>query len=189
LAVDATGASADKLEIRNADGSLDRNLWLGTEWTPFRGLQYEESGAAHIALLRRHADEGWLRLDVVDPDGGVLSMLPFNSQFSADDFEYSPDVDANLAPQFTVAGRNDMGNVKAETRDLATDALLHNVFLAAVEPIEDLIYLAPGPGVWTPSLALLVRDDIEMPSRYRVVLVDLLTGSKVDDWYVDFGNQ
>jgi hypothetical protein len=188
LAVDATGVSADKLEIRDADGSLDRNLWLGTEWTPMRGLQYEEGGAPRIALLRRHAEEGWLRVDVVDPDGGVLSMLPFNPQFSADDFEHSPDVDANLAPQFTVAGRNDIGKVKAETRDLTSGALLHNVFLAAVEPIEDLIYLAPGPGVSTPSVALLVRDDIETPSRYRVVLVDLLTGSKVDHWYVDFAN-
>ena len=107
-----------------------------------------------------------------------------------DDFEHSPDVDANLSPQFTLAGRNDIGKVKAETRDLATGALLHNVFLIPGEPIEDLVYLGPGPGVSTPSLALLVRDDdvLFIASRYRVVLVDLLTGSKVDDWFFDFGN-
>ena len=41
----------------------------------------------------------------------------------------------------------------------------------------------------TPSLALLVRDDYySIPeSRYRVVLVDLLTGSKTDNWYFEFG--
>jgi hypothetical protein len=35
---------------------------------------------------------------------------------------------------------------------------------------------------------LLVRDDLFVASRYRIELVDLLTGSKVDDWYVDFGD-
>jgi hypothetical protein len=119
----------------------------------------------------------------------VLSKLPFNAAFAPDDFEHSADVDANLAPQFTVAGRNGIGKVKAETRDLATGALLHNVFLVPSEPIEDLVFLEPGPGVSTPSLALLVRDDyFAIPeSRYRIVLVDLLTGSKVDDWYFAFG--
>ena len=71
--------------------------------------------------------------------------MAFNPQFAPDDFEYSPDVDANLAPQFTVAGRNDEGKVRAETRDLAGGALLNNVFLPPYQPIEDLIYLAPGP--------------------------------------------
>ena len=49
--------------------------------------------------------------------------------------------------------------------------------------------LGPASGVSTPSLALLVRDDdFFIPeSRYRVVLVDLLTGGKVDDWYFAFG--
>jgi hypothetical protein len=188
LAIATNDTDPDKLEIRNVDGTLDRNLWLGTELTPLRGLQYEEGGAARIALLRRNAEEGWLHVEVVDPDAGVLSSLPFNPQFSADDFEHSPDVDANLAPQFTVAGRNEIGKVKAETRDLATGALLHNVFLIPGEPIEDLLYLAPGPGVSTPSLALLVRDDFFIASRYRVVLADLLTGSKVDHWFFDFVN-
>jgi hypothetical protein len=188
LAIATSDTDPDKLEIRNADGTLDRNLWLGTELTPVRGLQYEEGGNARIALLRRDAEEGWLHVEVVDPDVGVLSKLPFNPQLVPDDFEHSPDVDANLAPQFTVAGRNDIGKVKAETRDLATRALLHNVFLIPGEPIEDLIYLGPGPGVSTPSLALLVRDDLFVASRYRIELVDLLTGSKVDDWYVDFGD-
>ena len=139
-------------------------------------------------------EQGWLDVEVIDPDVGVLSKLPFNPQYAPDDFEHSPDVDANLSPQFTVAGRNDIGKVKAETRDLATGSLLHNVFLIPGEPIEDLVYLEPGPGVSTPSLALLVRDDGAawwsgiIASRYRVVLVDLLTGSKVDDWFFDFAN-
>jgi hypothetical protein len=189
LASATTGEDPDKLEIRNPDGSLDRNLWLGTEMTPVRGLQYEEGGAPRIAVLRQNVEQGWLDIEVVDPDGGVLSKLPFNAAFAPDDFEHSADVDANLAPQFTVAGRNGIGKVKAETRDLATGALLHNVFLVPSEPIEDLVFLEPGPGVSTPSLALLVRDDyFAIPeSRYRIVLVDLLTGSKVDDWYFAFG--
>jgi hypothetical protein len=188
LAIATNDTDPDKLEIRHADGTLDRNLWLGTELTPLRGLQYEEGGAARIALLRRNAEAGWLHVEVVDPDVGVVSKLPFNPQFVPDDFEHSPDVDASLAPQFTLASRNDIGKVKAETRDLATRALLHNVFLIPGEPIEDLVYLGPGPGVSTPSLALLVRDDVFIASRYRVLLVDLLTGSKVDNWYVDFAN-
>ena len=167
LSVDASTSPPGKLEIRNADGSLDRNLWLGTEMTPLRGVQYEEGGAARIAVLRQNAEQGWLDVEVVDPDAGVLSKLPFNAQFAPDDFEHSPDVDANLSPQFTVAGRTDIGKVKAETRDLATGALLHNVFLVPFEPIEDLIFLGPGPGVATPSLGLLVRDDnITIPNSH-----------------------
>ncbi|HEX5765159.1 MAG TPA: hypothetical protein VFY27_06300, partial [Woeseiaceae bacterium] len=190
LAVDTSGTSPDKLEIRNPDGSLEANLWLGTEMTPLRGLQYEDGGASRIAVLRQNAEQGWLDIEVVDPDVGVLSKLPFNAAFAPDDFEHSPDVDANLSPQFTLAGRNDVGKVKAETRDLATGALLHNVFLQPFELIEDVIYLAPGQGVSTPSLALLTRDDdiISPQSQFRVVLVDLLTGSEVDDWFFDFAN-
>ena len=107
LAAATTAGDPDKLEIRNADGSLDRNLWLGTEMTPLRGVQYEEGRAARIAVLRQNTKQGWLDIEVVDPDAGVLSKLPFNAQFAPDDFEHSPDVDANLSPQFTIAGRNE----------------------------------------------------------------------------------
>ena len=76
--------------------------------------------------------------------------------------------------------------MKAETRDLATGALLHNVFLIPGEPIEDLDYLGRGRAYrrrpwpcWSGTTSLIA-------SRYRVVLVDLLTGSKVDDWVFDF---
>ena len=54
LSVDASASPPGKLEIRNADGSLDRNLWLGTEMTPLRGVIYEEGGAARIAVLRQN---------------------------------------------------------------------------------------------------------------------------------------
>ena len=189
LAADTTANAQHKLEIRTADGSLQRNLWLGTGMTPLRGLLYEDGGAPRIAVLRRNGEQGWMDVEVVDPAAGVLARLPFNAAYLPDDFEISPDVDANLAPQFTVVGRNEAGKVKAETRDLATGALLHNVYLVPSEPIEDLLYLAPETGVNTPSLALLVRDDYySIPeSRYRVVLVDLLTGSKTDNWYFELG--
>ena len=78
-----------------------------------------------------------------------------------------------------------IGKVKAETRDLAAGALLHNVFLPS-QPIEDLIYLAPGTGVPTPSLALLVRGQFSYDQyHFKVVAADLLTGSKVDDWILE----
>ena len=73
LAVDDTGNSPGLLEIRNAEGSLDRNLRLGKSMTPLRGLIYDEGGEPRIAVLRQNVAEKWLDVVVVNPDMGVLS--------------------------------------------------------------------------------------------------------------------
>ncbi len=187
LGEDAVGDGQPKLEIRDSGGTLVKNLWLGRSMKPLRALAYYDGGLQRIALLRQRKDVGWTELAIVDPETGVVDTLPRNRQFSPGPMAFSPDIDMNLAGQFTFAGQNELGKVRAETRDLGTEALLHNVYLQPFEPIQDLVYLAPKSGVATPSLALLVRDDFEViPSRYRVIMVDLLTGVRTNEWYFGF---
>jgi hypothetical protein len=187
LGEDAVGDGQPKLEIRDSGGALVKNLWLGRSMKPLRALAYSDGGEQRIAILRQRKDLGWTELAIVDPETGVIDTLPRNRQFSPGPMAFSPDIDMNLAGQFTFAGQNELGQVRAETRDLGTDALLHNVYLRPGEPIQDLVYLAPDSGVATPSLALLVRDDFgAIPSRYRVIIVDLLTGARTNEGYFGF---
>jgi hypothetical protein len=95
------------------------------------------------------------------------------------DFVASDDIDANLSPQFSIAGMVESdGTIKVETRDLASTGLLHNVFLSRATPIQDLFYLGPGTGIPNALLGTVTRDNV-VENEYQVVLIDLLTGAKI----------
>ncbi|HEX5787234.1 MAG TPA: hypothetical protein VFY03_03575 [Woeseiaceae bacterium] len=168
---------AGKLEIRDTRGSPAVNAWLGRAMEPQEALVYTDPGGAErIAVLRRNAELGWQDIAIVDAGAAArLQALAFNAQYVATAFVHSADIDANLAPQFSLAGRRGAdGKVKMETRDLGADALLHNVFLTPDQPVQDLVYLGPGSGAATPSVGLLVRDE----GDFSLIVVDLLTGQK-----------
>ncbi len=106
----------------------------------------DAAGAERIAVLRRNAELGWQDIAIVDPDAAAKVLtLPFHPQYVGTDFVQSADIDANLAPQFSVAGRRESdGKVQVETRDMASGGVLHKAFLPPDKPIQDLVYLGPG---------------------------------------------
>jgi hypothetical protein len=191
LMVNPAPGGPHKIEIRDTVGNPAVNAWLGNGLTPMQALAYaEHTGAERIAILRRNADLDWQDVVTVDPDDGdVLHSIAFTGRTLPAAFAWTGDVQGDLSPQFTVAGRDASGSSKAETRELVSGALLHNVFLGAETPIQDLVYLGPDSGLPTPSLGLLVpinsgryqpHDEpysLLVPHhRFGLVLIDLLTG-------------
>ena len=196
-------ASADpdrpgRLEIN--DGTQAVTVRLGPSMVPEQALVYMD-GAERIAVLRRNAELKWQDIAIVDPEAGaIVQVVPFSGQFHASDvvqpdFVHSPDIDLNLAPQFSVAGHRDTDNrPKIETRDVAAGALLNNAFLNPGQRIQDLVYLGAESGVSTPSIGILMRINkggymprhrrygLQLPyHRYSLVIVDLLTGMTMDE--------
>ncbi|HEX5788020.1 MAG TPA: SdrD B-like domain-containing protein, partial [Woeseiaceae bacterium] len=192
LMLDPAPGGAHKIEIRDTVGNPAVNAWLGSRLTPVQALAYtDHAGAERIAVLRRNAELDWQDIVVADPDGGdVLHSIAFTGQTLPAAFAWSGDVQGDLSPQFTVAGRDATGSARAETREFVSGALLHNVFLGAETPIQDLVYLGADSGLPTPSLGLLVpinsgpyqpHDEpyslLVTHHRFGLVLIDLLTGT------------
>ena len=137
---------AQKLEIRSTDMAYVQDAWLGRFLDVLDAVGFDDGGAARIAVLRHNAGEGWLDIAIVDPAvGEVIRKLAFDGQFVPGDFVQSDDIDMNLSPQFSIAGMGAVDDtVRTQTRDLATGAVLHNVWLSKETPIQDLVYLPAG---------------------------------------------
>ena len=191
-----------KIELRRGDGNLLGNYWIGGEQDPLQ-LAVTGEDVNGLAVLRYAAESSVLDVLRVDIATSAQQRLRFSANLTPVAMLELPDINGNGAPQYAVYGDETGGEpgepVKAETRDLATGALDHNVFTGFAYRPEDAAYVGPVPGFSDESFALLgfrhrknIRCDSDTPldracslenGGFRATLADV-DGTKL--FYLDF---
>ena len=169
-----------KIEIRSTDMAYVQDVWLGKYLDVLDAVAFEDgTGASRIAVLRRNADEGWLDIAIVDPvSGETVQLLPFDGNIVPKDFEPTEDIDQTCrrssrlpAPGWPTAS----SACRPATSPRAASCTTRGCRGRRRSRIS--CTCPPAVACPHPSLGLVVRDNASS-NRYRVFLVDLLTGTK-----------
>ncbi len=159
LARNRVAGEPNKIELRSGDGELLGNYWLGSEQDPVQ-LAVSGGGADGLAVLRYAAassDLDVLRIDLAAGDRQRVRFSPFLAPVAMLEL---PDTNGNGYPQYTVFGEETgrkpiRSSVKAETRDLATQALDHYVYTGREYRPQNAVYVGAVPGFSDSAFALL----------------------------------
>lgn len=154
------GASINKVEIRNLNGTLLRNVSLlkSAEYSQLTLIDdVNGNGSADLALLRQRPALNMLHVVIVDPaTGATVKQVAFNHHYAPVKFVTVPDLNGNGIAELALLGHNAAdGSTKAEVRDAFTGAAVKNVWFDKAFAPQDLAAIPDMNGNGAAELGML----------------------------------
>ncbi|MVF13688.1 hypothetical protein FT643_16220 [Ketobacter sp. MCCC 1A13808] len=178
-----------KLEIRNLNGTLIKNLWLGENYDSIAALPLppltdgSTIEATALAALQAKPDGDRVRMKIAHQiTGGVVRTVNFDRQFAPIKAIALNDINANGTLELALLGRNSMASTnKVEIRDSLNGTLVKNIWPRKDLIPEDMIAIPDINGNLSAEIGILLRSSYDVDThKYSVLVRDAATGDNID---------
>ncbi|MEE9493556.1 MAG: hypothetical protein V3W04_09300 [Gammaproteobacteria bacterium] len=176
----------DKIEIRNLEGTLIRNTWIGKAYDSVQMHDYtSHNGNAMLAVLQIDTSRNRMHVARINIQSGTVSGITgFNGHYAPAKLSILSDLNGNHTHEFAIFGKNpENDTVKIEVRDTETGTLINNTWLWKEYLTYDMTILPSLNGNSSEELYTVVRrfgyDNL------RTYINDGLDGAAINviDWY------